>query len=319
MIKELNFDSNIPIRSYQFYLYPLGIISANSMYASEFILNRFTNIFYGESIQYYEKPYNDWGILKVDNIFNITRQNFIDTIINKINNGYFIHLKFINEFFLPDTLAFNKWNSKHDLLITGYDDEKKYLYTVFYNKDRIVKKYKNTFEEILNAAFYFEKNIEIECIKVNKNFSEEVDIKLIIEDLKIYLSSKNPNKNVKLTPREYSYGIECYLSLSSTMKYINDFKIGLVNDVYFIYEHTKVIFDKLKYLKDKNIIENIHLDEYEKILKKATTIKNLFVKLLITKKEKYFNRVSDLLREFSDEENKVLTKITNSINKKLSW
>lgn len=103
------------------------------------------------------------------------------------------------------------------------------------------------------------------------------------------------------------------------MNYINDFKIGLVNDVYFIYEHTKVIFYKLKYLKDKNIIENIHLDEYEKILKKATTIKNLFVKLLITKKEKYFNRVSDLLKELSDEENKVLTKITNSINEKLSW
>lgn len=319
MIKELNFDSNVSIRSYQFYLYPLGIISANSMYASEFILNRFTNIFYGESIQYYEKPYNDWGILKVDNISNITRQNFINTIINKINEGYFIHLKFINEFFLPDTLAFNKGNNKHDLLITGYDDENQYLYTVFYNKDRLVKKYKNTFEEILNSAFYFEKNIEIECIKVNKNFSEEVNAKLIIDDLKIYLSSKNPNKNVKLTPREYSYGIDCYWGLSSNMKCMNDFKKGFVNDVYFVYEHTQIIFEKLKYLEDKNIIKNIDLDEYENILKKATTIKNLFVKLLITKKEEYFNRVSFLLKEFSDEENKVLTKIINSINEKLSW
>lgn len=192
MIKELPYDLNPFLKSYQYYAYPLGILKSNSSYYYEYcLLNKFSNVFFASNMQFYVDEYKFWNVFEINQIIDINMENFKEKIINEIDNNSYLHILNIDEFYIPSRAATFNFHFLHDILIVGYDENT--VISVGYNSKGEFNKEKIDFNKLIMA--YTEKTI-INVIKI-KNIQLDIDINEILVNLDQYFSSQKINKLFK--------------------------------------------------------------------------------------------------------------------------
>lgn len=118
--------------------------------------------------------------------------DIVDFLINAIDSEYYVYTM-VNTFYIPEHSSYGKRKRSHELLIYGYDREKRF----FYIADNFPK-YKYaiaTFDEIKNS--YDDNIIEndylkgINLYKYNYDGKYDLDVVNIVEMFTDYLYSKN--------------------------------------------------------------------------------------------------------------------------------
>ncbi|WP_072988762.1 hypothetical protein [Clostridium cavendishii] len=288
----LEFDTKILLRSYQYYAYPIGIIFSNTNYGENVLLNKFTNVFCGENLQYYECGYREWDCFYISEK-NIKEEQLINTLINSIYNENYIDLN-LNEFFVPHRRASGKFNFIHNSLIIGYDLIKEIFIIAGYDENQILNKTEISFNEIIKAVFSHNKNAKLTLIKIKEDFIEIIEETKIVEDLLEYCLSNVPNKILKFEGfNTFKFGIEAYIKIEKLIEKYKNVEELLVNDIYFIYEHKNLIMKKLNYLFNKNIISKDIIDKYKLIVKESQLIKNIYIKFWFIRDENYFFKIKE--------------------------
>ncbi|HII4398138.1 hypothetical protein WHY64_16005 (plasmid) [Clostridium perfringens] len=291
--KLLKFDTNIKIKSYQYYSFPIGIISANTDYCNEILINKFTNIFMGENLQYYENEYFSWENFIVKKI-RANKENLIDILIKYICNDYYININ-INEFFIKSRKAYKLKNVIHDCLIIGYDLNNKYLILVGNDKNGMLNKEFVDFNLFIKATNFIDENVDLTLIKLKKNFKEITNKEKLIKDLTEYFFAIEPRKRISFEDyNTFKFGIDAYKKF---IEYYKDKSEFLINDIYFIYEQKYIFSKKLLFLFEQGIIPEKVIEYYKIILKKSEQIKNLYIKFFITKQKKYIEKIKIKLNE----------------------
>ncbi|MFH5937479.1 hypothetical protein, partial [Clostridium perfringens] len=134
----------------------------------------------------------------------------------------------------------------------------------------------------------------------------------IKKELKRYISCEVLNMS-EYQLDEYTFGFDAYKKLNKDLKLYSegntDSMPGIIQDIYFIYEHKQIIYYKLQYLCTNNIIPLDILEEFSLIKEESNIIKNLFIKFIITKNSNYIKRISLRLDSLLKKEEKILKKL----------
>ena len=151
--------------------------------------------------------YNGHGDFSFDGIYscaeNILRRmiirgpvsNFNALVMKAIDNGDYVVLN-LNEQVLSHRRAYQQYYFRHDLLIYGYDSDKKNYITAGFDENMNFCEQSYSFAEVENAyhAMQNEWDFEIFLLRFNTEYQTEINLKKIISDLQSYINGENCNK-----------------------------------------------------------------------------------------------------------------------------
>ena len=184
------------------------------------------------------------------------------SIIEAIDEGWYIYTD-ADMFYIDDSDSYEQYHYQHDLMIYGYDDENFYIY--MYDKNKLTP-HKVSYIHFMNG-YFSDYTKEKEPLYRNRailfrpnNVTAEVNVTKIKLHMHDYLNG------VETFAREYPnifnpdsltvHGIDTYAEFVNLIEQnlLDEEKYLRRTDFYSLYEHKKVMLDRVKYLKDKNVL-----------------------------------------------------------------
>lgn len=304
-MNQINFGDNNFIKSYQYYAFPLGVLSDNRLFYNNWLLGKFIQLCCGINLQFDEQYYSEWDITESVLYENIMLENNLKLFIQEyISNGYAIHIWNLNEKYISDTSAYNKFDFLHDLLVIGYD-KSNHIKIVNYNKSRHLSA-RNISLECLSNSFTPSTNARIFKFKIDKPVT--CNPEQIINNLYQYVK---PNKINVLNyyNDEFNLKGDMLVGTYAVQKFIDDIKNDIyaqdyINSFCLLCEHKQVINFNLEYLCKQKILDQTVLEEYQKVLKTSKLLIALYLKFTLKPDKSLelsiINKLENLLRNDTD-------------------
>lgn len=289
------------------------------------------NFYFPDGLDYLQRiPFVKTQFIFKD-IMSYWRCNVSDFFKNIINEGYYI-CTFVDEYYIPSKILFQKKHNSHRIFIYGFDDELE-IFNIcgwdinqVFNINEIVK-YKD-----LSAAFGSDHNTDILlsrrgtlCFKLDNNYFKShqynFDIKYVYRILNEYLLSYNTSENFcmyynRLDPAKYSLGMNVYNDFNNYLKKLadNQAKASRIA-AHAIWEHKKCMLMRISYLKKmKYISENsMYENSYLEIERKASICRNLMLKYQLTSDSSIIFSMMNLIRNIENEERYLLEQLIEDI------
>ncbi|MFD2614577.1 hypothetical protein [Paenibacillus gansuensis] len=267
------------------------------------------NLFYDYLIDTVKvNPYVDYQLIE-KNTFDSLGYNLIEYIIEMINQGYYIMIK-MDMYYITNRFASNHLHYYHNELISGYD-----MQTGNFLIYGFGKKGKLTLSSIDFGSF-------IKSTRRSPNFTllksiehpqdYEFDIKLIIKEIAEYLNY-NKSENI-LYDTNVVYGVNTY---DIIIKFIKDYLSDSLNNsiyssffrirkqIYVLWEHKKIMLDRILFYEKLGIIKNIS-HSYLEIESTARMVLHLLLKSDMVKDKTVFSKSINALIELKSKEIKIL-------------
>ncbi len=337
MKRKLMINTNPLVRVYQYNAYANGVLSIDEKSLPWFLNNHIQLVFYKDNIEknniifdfFTGNVFGGIPLLQyeaVNDNYHIksSQAATIEFIKECINNGYYIYT-FVNEFYIPNRLAYNKYDCSHDILIYGYDEDNHLCNTIGYTDKLQFNESEISFDAFYRA-FQCDRNICIRIFKLVDNIDSKFNISTVYEMLCDYANSTNCSNKLGLyfdldTYNKYYfegrlncgevYGLSIYEGLIMYCQVIldNGNKMDM-RPFYGNYEHKMCMLQRLDYMEEHNYLSSCNIkDLYTDINKKAKTILNLVIKYNITKDKNIIRKIINLLNNLNANENDVVKKL----------
>lgn len=293
------------ITSHHFYALPLAIIGS-SQATVNWIYSEFVQLFtsrnkednesiihlynYKDDMFKYE-PLDDSRILPKRLIYG---ESIIDTYKRILDCGQYIY-DFVDKYYIK---SFQKEkNYIHDLLLYGYDDDKK-IFNVFAFQTRKLIEFEIPYDEYIAAynSEYMASRFHLTILYRLKDKEYGIDIKKIGYYLLDYMEGINTYNRESLhdvvlyKPR---FGIEIYDEIKDILKLQHELKMEVrLPDIYCLYDHKRFMVERAKYLNEHSTIKcsDEMLEEFKAVEQEAQYIVMLSIKV----NKKSFNGKTDI-------------------------
>ncbi|WP_051033578.1 non-ribosomal peptide synthetase [Acetivibrio cellulolyticus] len=299
---------------------------ANGMLIMDFLEERAP---YNEVIQ---EVYLGYELLK--DVTDITAY-----VIDKINSGYYVIIN-VDEYYIPEKLAYKKKHYVHHSLVYGYDNSERKFKAIGFNSEQMFAKM-NFDYDLFSQAFesgklYYKGSApwaETNAIELlrTKDFMQEYpfSVERFRTSLEEYVTSKEDFRIVfdqrfdqyYLGPEQLKYGMNVYEGVIEHLHALMEGKITIdYRAVHLMFEHKKSVYTRLQYVKSKyaglNGFEEL-ANEYQKIVDIVDSARRLFLKHTFTGENDYnlipdkevVAQIIEKLEEARDMEKQVLTEI----------
>lgn len=207
-----------------------------------------------------------------DGFFIKNRINILDVVINGINNQHYL-IVFLDEYYLPDKANYKKHHFMHESLIYGYDNEKKEILSIAFDKNNIFNKIRYSYSDFCQA-FKAKLDYDLEneygfsyanvtLYKINDLIKENIfSIKRFSYQLYKYLFSISDiidryyfdaiDGKFSTEARTYSFGFDIYDQVIKSLYYSIE-KCTLLDYTIFhlLSEHKKGLYNRLQYILSK--------------------------------------------------------------------
>lgn len=221
------------------------------------------NYYLGEILNYRYLDSNPW----IDKFYiprtYISANGIIEFVKYAIMENKYITLE-LNEKYVPNTWAYRDVNFEHESMIYGIDEESETLYLMGYNKNQTFETYTLSFEEFLSAYNNVTHSREISMLSfVIPQLELTFEKSNIISFCSEYYEGINSTYRANMIHDkiDWVFGIQIYDVLLNNIPLLKDKKI-----VYLIYEHKLIMKERVKYLRQKGLIENHEFDKlYDRI------------------------------------------------------
>ncbi len=330
------------IRTYQYNAFSEVIAKKHKSY-NEWFANHFIQIMYYNNIEKCNKAIDFlvgciFGSHDLLNVSLINRENLFKDISscqeclhNVLSCNSYIYT-FVNEYYIPNRSAYQKYFYEHDILLCGYENGE-YQY-MGYDKNKIFVKSSINIEQLYMAL-----NVENEhfAIVELKDTDYIFDINLFTFSLKQYLGSENSmlalDKYLDLSTYYgsfydlyledvTSFGIKCYDKICKLFDWYND--ISIHDDLYsyydirvlhLLYEHKKSMLWKINYLIINDYLNsNNNLgNRYREIVMQAQIIERMGLKYLINRDTVLNKKIRKGLWDLEQNEKYILKEVLNCI------
>lgn len=264
---------------------------------------------------------------------NIAEREGIEDIIgfavDTIDNDRYIYVS-VDRYYISVCDEYLKYHMNHDMLISGYDTEKKVLYVSdFFVNGRYEQK-ELPFSEFIEAYNNFNKNqysLYEDVMQFTKRqdfryrFDADTAIELINEYITAYNSDRRyyPIKDSRfLNEDRYCWGVDIYTQL---IKNIGTMKEGRcitpLRSYQILLEHKRLMYKALDFmLGERRLrITGNDIESYREIVKKAERVKMLILKYQASGDERLLDNASDILGLMQKTEREILQKAVNSYRK----
>jgi hypothetical protein len=313
------------ITSYQFLAYPLAILSNNIGKTEAWIYSNFIQLCVNTDFNHpvpfcfylHDYTLNPW--LSVEKVERTTLSNnnldIVNFVKNSIKQSKYVCLC-LNEYYIPERSAYQKYDFDHDVLITGINEKENTVTLLGFDNQMLFKQITVGFE-IFKQSYHnlIEENNpylnKIILYKFNENGSYTFDKELVVETLQDYLDSQNTSNRFAMVsnPLDRVYGIECYTFLKIYINRLIKGEIDVnIRDIHLLFEHKNIMYNRIKYMEDKGLIrKNQNLSSSYILVKEASeVIKNLMVKFSITNNESSLEKINELLTMMETKEKEIL-------------
>ena len=336
----MRINTSLPIMCYQMYAYPLSIIltkkEAYNWYVSNFI--NYKMLLHANydgtlimDLKYIMPRYDDCRDFCE---WTISHQVFVDCMIDQLL--YFIKRYidqnvcvsfFVDEFYIPDRIRYQKQHNVHQLLVTGYYTGDNTIKIVGYNRNR-----KFDFSIIPLTAL---KQGIIECNIIHLLSDDvhmyrmrepcgtyEIDLAQIKKEFYEYLHSENtycPEVALKYKDYNFTFGLACYDHISALMRDANCVSQNYPM-FYMIYEHKKSIGQRLCYLQEQLGIDfESEIGTYSTLTTETHRLMKLFSKRMFyamnsSHIKTVSNQMADIMERITDMEGEAVTRLLEKIN-----
>jgi hypothetical protein len=267
-------------------------------------------------IPYYnEIPNLSFSIIRRD-IFYLTKSNIITFLKKVIEHDFYIYL-YLDEFYIMSSVNFNKNHFGHDVLVIGLDEANQEFNLYGYDLNNKQTEFTVNFNDLEKA---FEslpdrnQNLSSDLILIRPEKCEHIfDPKELKLKFKRYLTVEDIFKHNNTR----QFGCNVYKILKEIYAYnaeIVDFRIS-----HKLYEHKKILFDRISYLEKNKYISNFEYINYAReILDLAALVERLTIKAALVqkdKKNKIYSNIITLLNTIESLEKRLLKKIIEDLNK----
>lgn len=282
-----------PIETYQGSSFILGIILAYENIANAYYNNYInlecnnTNDIHNISLEFANISWDNYrmsGIAEMNlyHIANIPQNKFVDFIKERIDQGNYIIIYCIDEYYLSYTSCYKKHHNSHDTYIYGYNES--HFFILAYKNGKL-QKIHVPFKEIEEGLFSLLSNhcdLSFCTFRPNHAINVQANLCQIKQEFCNYLHSIDSNT----LPNNKIYGINTYDVLSNCIKsFFNaNPKTGIdLRPFRLLWEHKKLMrnhlikYSEIAFIEDNNSI--LLFDETEQT---ANMIFKLMIKYNIT-------------------------------------
>ncbi|OXM13899.1 hypothetical protein CGZ75_12865 [Paenibacillus herberti] len=232
----------------------------------------------------------------------------------------FIHL---DEFYIPESSAFQKFRFPHMILIYGYDYNDKYFRTAGFFSGGKFTRSTATFEQVKQA--YLEMNVQynydnyLVLFKFNRETVYCFDIPNMVHQLEDYFFSRDTSQNYRSlrNPLPCRFGMDVYKDF---VEHIEEVSVGgyLSKHAFqLLWEHKKCMLLRLDYLEKYVLKTNLKeiYSMYEGIEKKCDILRSLMIKYHITNERRLLKSMSSYVEKIENDEFKVLEVFIQAIKR----
>lgn len=347
---ELPVVLNVPTTSYFSITLPLCVLLTNDNLLDWYYEN-FINIYFDNSqnICFFGMSYDVF--VKYNTIFDYSISKYEDTcdtsIVERIKYEVLHHSNyayiFLDEFYICNTQSYYKNHFYHESLIYGFDDKKKVLKAVAFNKDGHLDKLEYPYEDVEKAygesfgiAPNNEEAISVVWFKVKSDISYKLNLHNVVYSLYDYINGYVPENlpfiqhrykdNIYKITEESVFGTKVIKSTIKSLLQKREFvfKYYDFRRVHFLYEHALMMYERFEYFQrfalnnKKNEYVKI-MELYKRIINKYSVARLLFMELVFFKNIDYkrrklkIDRIIDILENVYIEEKIVVAKIAEII------
>lgn len=267
---------------------------------ADYLMNVYKNWHYSHVNMFLEYGVEDMEVIK-------ELAGFADYVKANLMHGRYIQLG-LDEFYLSGRQSYQSNHRSHFNLIYGYNDEEKYFMSTGIDLDGYPC-YTNIDYSVLPIAVE-SCTVSLQRIITVKyepdGVSFKTNIKQIVRFLEDYVEGRNSSEDISyiVARIEGAFGIKLYEEYVKD-EYYNIF-LEDIRIAYLIYEHKKIMLERLDYLVKKEIIPEEEITgikaEVLEIYRLSDRIKNLMVKLYITNKSHIKDTIKQTLSEIKEKE-----------------
>jgi len=287
------------------------------------------NFYFPDGLDYLQRiPFVKSQLLYKD-IMSVLGCNIVSFLKDAISEGYYI-CTFVDEYYIPGKYIYQKKNNSHRILIYGFDDDLN-IFNACGWENQVFRIDEIVSYNDFSAAFESDHNKDILlsnrgtlCFKIENNFYNvhqyKLDIGYIYQALNEYLFSKNTSENFgvysnKLDSTKYSFGMNAYNEFINYLHKLVDKQANPSHiAVNIIWEHKKCMLLRINYLKEMGYItNNIVVNSYKEVEKKAQICRNLMLKYLMLKDNSQINKMINLIGIIKSEEWNLLVSLLEDI------
>ncbi|EPR10592.1 hypothetical protein [Ruminiclostridium papyrosolvens] len=324
-----------PIVCYLHHAYPLTSAmhheDFNSWFFSNYIqleyrcqtkeVNFFTYVICGNSVFI---PILDYKILDLEFIFK-SNIDIIEFIKNSIENGYYV-TTYIDEFFIPERTAYKNNHFRHDIMIYGFDLNKKIFNVTGYNDRSDYATSSVDFSDFKNAYLNsINKQNDLILFKPKDNGSYNPSFTFDIENVKNllydYVFSQDSSHRLRAigNPKEnFTYGIEVYNELMNCYRWAIeiDKKVCDIRQPHLLYEHKKTMVDRIHFLVAKKYLKREYdfASTYTELKINALKMRNVIIKYNKVNDKSLINRSIENLQNMFEKEKKTAQDLLEAIS-----
>ena len=324
-----------PIRTFLVDAFPLTVMSAYGndyldWFYSNFIQikcykeieNSLDNIgfMYYDSIGY-RSPYIELQTVHQTNLrdLNIHMHDFI---CKNIDSEGYVEI-YLDDFYVPQRNTYLKFHFFHSSLIYGYDRENQLYYTLSYNdkgeySPSLVsfKQFEIAYDasqEFVTKSSWSDRIYIFNYADYDYKFNKDL-VKLSLKD---YLNSTN---QFDIYRREYNRSIECVFGIATYGKLLSYLKILKSENImldyrvfYFIYEHKKIMFDRLCYMQTNKLSDANFVYDYQLIVDLSHTLHRNALKYFVSNNKNALDHMYELISQIYESEVIFLNKYIKTI------
>ena len=326
-----------PVIGYLHHAYPLSILANEEAYLPWFHSNyiqlycppNFQNPSRNRTMKFnfYRRPdqrvsfspYLKVQLLNRDLIFK-SPTDILPFIVACIDKGYYIQPT-VDEYFLPDSAAYQKRHLVHETLIYGYD--KQTFVGIGYNKNGDYASYHIIFSELEQAIVHADLTGHydpegLRLFKYDSHARYDFDIYLVREQITDFLHSRNTSHRFRMVanPADGAYGLATYSCLKS---YIESFLYSPfsfdIRPAHILWEHKKCMVDRLNYMEDQGYLksEDGFSVQYDGLARKTGMLRMMLLKFKITRSPDLIRRVLSNLDGIEEAEQSLLQDLVKKL------
>jgi hypothetical protein len=131
--------------------FPLSILEASDNFSKLWLLQNFIWVSfekrYGNVLTYRRPFFWFWNCFQLKISLHYPCKNVIWNIVKYIQKGYHVFIC-VNENYIPDRFAYQRYDNNHEILIYGYDNERRCFQTIAYNIREKYERQSVSYEDI---------------------------------------------------------------------------------------------------------------------------------------------------------------------------
>ena len=326
-VNSLYMSNKLPIEmplieTYQATSFILSVILANNNIANTYY-NNYINLVCNDTtdimdigLDFINVTWDDFrnaGFAEMDLYYlkNISKDKFLAFLKERIDQGNYILLYKIDEFYLSYTSNYNERHFIHDTYIYGYSE---FSFYIMAYKDKKLQMIEISTEEIVEGMY--------SCLEMDEDASfctfrpfHAVKVKLDYNKMKreiINYIGGNGNDDDKQV-----YGMKCYNTIKNAILAIAEDKNNIKNQMLdirvfrMLWEHKKVLINHIEKVNERKKVDEKVIHELLEVENKANIVFLLSLKYNITYQKEILYNILDYIDKIKEKEIIAMKQIIN--------